>query len=136
VKARRTYWHSKSIDLGYPRDDKDEIRVRVPRHKANLVSSRLETPDDAWGNLHAPALDLDLPAELIPSSTPGHYHLLIDKPMSWLKYRALLRVMVWCGLVERKYYRHSVRRGMTMLRLPGVGKGEGWQLNRTFDLDL
>lgn len=113
----RTYWHSRSIDLGYPVDDKREKREMVDMQDANLVSSLL-----ADGR-HAPALDLDLPCELIPSSTPGHHHLLIDHPMSWFRYRVLLRVLVWCGLVEPKYYRHSVRRGMTMLRLPWVKKG-------------
>lgn len=113
----RTYWHSDAVDLGYPVKDWHEKRTEVPRGRANLVSSRL-----ADGQ-HAPALDLDLPCELIPSSTEGHYHLLIDKPITWWRYRVLLRVLVFVGLIERKYYRHSVHRGMTMLRLPGIYKG-------------
>jgi len=117
MNVERTYWHSESIDKGYPVDDKREHREQVGRFEANLVSSKLED------GRHAPAIDLDLPCELIPSSTEGHYHLLIDKPMKWWRYRILLRALVFAGLVEKRYYRHSMNRGMTMLRLPWYHKG-------------
>jgi hypothetical protein len=148
--ARRLLWWSDGIDKGYPvRDEDGETRYPVgsqrgplnsigpvgvglggPGHAgalaavdtktANCVSSQC---DD--GKTHMPAIDLDLPCELIESSTPGHYHLLIDKPMPWFRYRVLLRAMVFAGLVEDRYYRHSVRRGQTFLRLPHVKKGQG-----------
>lgn len=119
MNIRRTYWHSDAIDKGYPVADKHEVRFPVERSdpRANLVSSQLVD------GRHAPALDLDLHCELLESSTPGHHHLLIDHPLPWWRYRMLLLALVWAGLIERKYYRHSVRRGMTFLRLPGVTKG-------------
>lgn len=39
----------------------------------NCVGSLL-----AYGKLHAPTLDVDFPCELVPSSTPGHFHRYID----------------------------------------------------------
>lgn len=125
----RTYWHSDSIDKGYPVDDKRERRLQVGAEDpiANLVSSKLKD------GTHAPALDLDLPCTLIDSSTWGHHHLLIDKAMPWWKYRILMRVLVFVGLVEKRYYRHSVRRGMSMLRMPHVLKGVD---RRRFEMDL
>lgn len=127
----RTYWHSDAIDKGYPVDDKREVRTEVSHDDpdVNLISSRLKDGQ------HAPALDLDLPCTLIDSSTWGHHHLLIDHPMPWWKYRILMRVLVFVGLVERKYYRHSVRRGMSMLRMPHVLKGED-RRRRRYELEL
>lgn len=86
---------------------------------ANLVSSLL---DDGR---HAPALDIDLPCELRPSSTQGHYHLLIERPMSWRSYRRLLRALKRAGIIEPGYYRASLERRQTFLRLPHVKKTEG-----------
>jgi len=115
--VNRTYWHSDAIDKPYPVDASTEKRQQVPFGEANLVGSLL---DDGH---HAPAIDLDLPCKLLPSSTPGHHHLLIDKAMPWWKYVLLLRVLVFVGLVERKFYRHSRKRRQTFLRLPHVRKG-------------
>lgn len=77
---------------------------------ANLISSL------TLGGQHAPALDIDLEARLIPSRTAGHYHLYIDKLMPWWKYRVLLKVLAWVGIIEPGYYRASVARRMTFLR--------------------
>lgn len=46
----------------------------------------------------------------------------IEKPMSWFRYRVMLRAMVFAGVVEPGYYRASVARRGTHLRLPWVEK--------------
>lgn len=84
--------------------------------RANLVSSKL-----ADGR-HAPAIDLDVPAKLVPSRTEGHTHLYIDVPMSWRKYRMLLWVMQHVGIVEPGYYRASVKRRQSALRYSCYGQ--------------
>lgn len=83
----------------------------------NLVSSLC---DD---ELHRPALDFDFPVTVVESSTPGHHHVYIDKPMTWERYQLLLVVLREVGLLEEGYVSASLERKMTMLRLPGVTKG-------------
>lgn len=72
---------------------------------------------------HRPLLDLDFPAALVPSSTPGHHHLYIDKPMSWDDYVKLLDVLAEVGLLEPGFVSASKQRRATFLRLPWVCKG-------------
>lgn len=85
---------------------------------SNLVcSDRKDNPD-----LHIPVLDLDMPAMLLKSSTYGHYHLYIDKPMSWENYEKLLDVLGEVGILEPGYVAVSKKRKRTQLRTPWTKK--------------
>lgn len=88
----------------------------VPLSQANVSSSLLTN------GKHAPAIDLDIEAALIPSSTEGHSHLYINHELSWKQYRRLLRVMRDVGLIQDGFYYSAIRRGSTLLRLPHVRK--------------
>lgn len=90
----------------------------APKFGANLVSSQIVDENDK----HTVMLDIDLPAYLIPSSTEGHYHLYIDTPMPWRKYKRLLKELARAGIIETGYYKASVRRKHTALRMRGVKK--------------
>ena len=83
---------------------------------ANLISSLLEN------GMHAPAIDIDLPCHLVPSTNPGHYHLYFDKEMTWEQYEKLLTVMTEVGLVEKGYLDASRKFKQSYLRLPHVKK--------------
>ena len=83
----------------------------------NAAEPEAGTHADVW---HAPVIDLDFPCELIPSSTPGHFHLVIDKKLSWAKYSKLLDALADAGLVEEGYANASLQRGYTSIRLPWV----------------
>lgn len=72
--------------------------------------------------MHRPILDIDFPAELIPSSTDGHFHLYLDKPMTWKQYKKLLNVLSEVGVIEHGYARASIDRGYSSTRLPWVKK--------------
>jgi hypothetical protein len=72
--------------------------------------------------MHAPVLDIDMPCVLIPSSTPGHYHLLIERVMTWRQYKRLLRAMQRAGILETGFVRASLARGYTSVRVPWVKK--------------
>lgn len=74
--------------------------------------------------MHAPALDIDVPARLVPSSTPGHSHLYIDVPMDWATYSNLLRALGAAGILETGYVEASIRQGATFLRPEGMTKEE------------
>lgn len=115
-------------------EEGDDGRRMATLDEANCVSSiAIDQPgagdypwDDAAGRKdgewHLPALDIDLPCQLRPSSTPGHFHLLIDHPVRWCDYVDLLHALAACGIVEPGYVSASIERGATFLRLPGVKK--------------
>lgn len=73
-------------------------------------------------NMHTVAIDVDHPVRLIESTTLGHYHLLIDVPMPWWKYRRLLKALKVAGIIEPGYYSAAVGRRATFLRMPWVKK--------------
>ena len=95
-----------------------EVRTEAAAVKANLVTSIMRHDR----KMHVPVLDIDVPHLLVDSSTPGHSHLYIDVPMSWWRYRMLLRQLAKCGIIEKGYYQASVRRKHTAVRLPWVDK--------------
>ncbi len=83
----------------------------------NVVTSSLGISD-----LHMPVLDLDIPHQLVPSSTPGHSHLYLDLPMGWDQYARLLEVLAEVGVIEKGYCEASLARGFSAARLPGFTK--------------
>jgi hypothetical protein len=94
----------------------EEVRVPATLETANLISSQ------CLNGLHAPALDIDSSVAVVRSSTTGHFHLYLDKPVSWRAYRRILRALYLAGYVEAGVYWRSLDRGATFLRLPWVRK--------------
>jgi len=113
------------IDGDY--DEAPAERTLTPSaHEANLITSIVA---DNSG-MHRPVLDIDVPCVLVPSSTPGHFHLYIDKPMSWKTYHALLCALGEAGILEGGYVGASIERGHTAVRLPWVSKPEPAEVPR------
>ena len=114
----RTFWTTMTGFLrdGYRDDDRD--CRQVSRDKAILVGSLCED-----GN-HSPVLDIDFEAQLIPSSTPGHFHLYLDKKISWNKYRQLLEALYEAGIIQRGFYESSLERKQTMVLLPDKNRNK------------
>lgn len=104
-------------------DESGQYEGETRRFTADVAEANVITSmTDYDYSRHRPVLDIDLPVTLIESSTPGHYHLLIDKPMSWATYSALLEALAAAGVVERGYAEASITRGHTAVRLPWVKK--------------
>lgn len=103
-------------------DDAKELLTQdvVEAHVATSLIAGQEVGEYAR---HRVVLDIDMEAELIPSSTPGHYHLYLDHELSWRQYRRLLVALAEAGIVEEGYVGASERRGFTCVRLPWVKKG-------------
>jgi len=97
------------------------IKYDVTAAEANLVTSYAVAYTD---HLHYPVLDLDFGVQVVPSSTPGQYHLYLDRIVSWEKYSRVLDAMADAGLLERGYVDASKKRGHTAVRLPWVRKGQ------------
>jgi hypothetical protein len=94
------------------------VNTEVEVGEANLVTSRRPGRKD----YHLPAIDIDVPVTVVPSSTKGHGHLYIDKAVPWSKYVALLEALADAEIVERGYVEAAKAHGFTTLRLPWVHK--------------
>lgn len=117
---RHVLYDAPRLDIDY--DGSQYLRGEVTSlDDANVVSSELY--DDR--GRHTVALDIDHPARLVPSSTPGHWHLLIDVTMDWERYREVLIALAGAGVIQEGYMRASLEREGTHLRLPWVKKIHG-----------
>lgn len=85
---------------------------------ADVISSELADPSPLGLDWHTIVLDVDVPARLVPSSTPGHSHLFIDVRVGWPRLRGLLHALADAGVIERGYADASIERGHTAVRLP------------------
>lgn len=92
---------------------------------SSLITDSTGAGSAIWGpdGMHKVALDIDMEVVVIPSTTPGHYHLYIDKVMPWAKYQKLLIALADAGIIEQGYLDVSVRRKATHLRAPWYKKG-------------
>lgn len=88
----------------------------------NIAEADVINSQEKDTEIHRPVIDIDLPMAIIPSTTPGHGHLYIDKPMSWYKYERLLYALESAGIIEEGYLGASLARGYTSVRLPWVKK--------------
>lgn len=95
--------------MGYGNRGPDTLPT--DEHPANLITSKVSE------DKHMPAFDIDMPARLVPSKTKGHYHLMIDKEMSWSEYQLLLQALVIVGVVEKGYAEASITRGYSGIRV-------------------
>jgi hypothetical protein len=118
TSGRRTYKYDTTLFT----DDYGDTIERQHMAPTDLAESTLITSEVLGTDKHKPCIDVDLPVRVYPSSTLGHFHLYIDKEMTWWQYRMLLRALVKAGVVEKGFYRASVARKATHLRLPWVRK--------------
>lgn len=103
-------WGDSSSDGGI-----EEKRPEVADiNNADIVTSEMTNRP----GYHRPVLDIDMPVNVVASSTPGHHHLFIDKELSWKQYRKLLKALVAAGIIEHGYLGASEERGFTGVRLP------------------
>lgn len=63
--------------------------------------------------LHRPCLDLDGPVRIVSSTTPGHFHLFLDRDVDWDDYVAFLDAAAKIGLVEKGWVDAAKREGCT-----------------------
>lgn len=110
-KPNRLFWKVRRVDDPLL-PDRGECRDVVPREDADLIGSLCKN------GMHAPVLDIDFPAELHPSSTPGHFHLYLDKEMDWAAYAKLMAALAEAGIVQPGIHTSTLRRGASFLRLP------------------
>lgn len=113
---RVTTWDEDS-SVTYSREEREPASIP----EANISTSLRE---DSIGDTqqHALLLDLDVPAWLVPSSTPGHSHLYVDTRIPEPAFFRLLDALADAGVIQLGYANSSKHRGGTALRLPWVKK--------------
>lgn len=109
-------------DSGYV--SRDVVVVRRPEDADGITSNDPTVFGPKLEAMHRPIIDLDMSAALIPSTTPGHFHLYIDKLLTWEKYAELLLALSSAGIVEEGYVSACLDRGYSSVRLPWVKKGQ------------
>lgn len=116
-------WHNVNWALSYDEEDwDDEDDRRKPAQdlaSAEVLGSKYDPDDD----LHVLMLDVDLELAVLPSTTPGHYHLVFDQGVPWEDYKDFLDACVKVGIVGEGYRNMAVKRGEAMLRPPWIRKG-------------
>lgn len=114
--GKRTYWYKKNLHTSANPEDDGLAPVPSTEEKGNLVGSLNE-----YG-YHMPVLDIDYPAKLVPSSTEGHYHLYLDKQITWDAYKKVLEALAEAGLIQAGFRDWSIKRSQSFVRKPGVKK--------------
>lgn len=122
TKARRLY---KVLEAG-SYNVVDHQNIITPGHDeiASIAEAHVVSSLSPSGAHHRPVLDLDIPATLVPSSTPGHSHLYLDVDVTWAQYMMLLAALAAAGIIEQGYVKTSIQRGYTCVRLPWIRKGQ------------
>lgn len=57
--------------------------------------------------------------KVIPSTTNGHFHLFIDKPMMWAEYKRLLTALRDAEIIGSNFFNLSIKEQKSFLFLPG-----------------
>lgn len=127
--GERLYFHATKLgDSGAePEDCEFDFREPCERDEANIIGSLC-----ADGQ-HRPALDIDHPCRLVPSSTRGHFHLYVDVPMSSEQYVELVQAFEKAGIVTPFYAKAAQIRGGTFCRPPWVKKPKFPDKGQVFD---
>lgn len=71
---------------------------------------------------HSIVLDIDVPCELVRSSSGGNSHLYIDARASWDAIEVMLDALQAVGVLQPGYVAASKARKFTAVRLPWVHK--------------
>lgn len=107
----RMHW-----EKGDAYSDPDRTEVSDPA-LATLIGSEM-ADRVKWYEWHKPVLDIDYSADLVPSKTPGHYHLYLNKPVEWRDYKRLIKALAKARLIEKGYAKAALRRRQTFVRMP------------------
>lgn len=110
--------HCENLDTAEYVHDNIQERVESP-DDANLISSKI-----SGSRKHRVILDIDFPAALIPSSTPGHFHLYLDKELTEDQMERLVFTLHDVGIIAQGNRNQWDRFRALFLRLPWVKKNE------------
>lgn len=111
-----------NLGVPYDPDDPESTSSRDVKNTNDLGNANAISSQVAGTNFHRVVLDVDHPVKALPSTTEGHFHLFIDKKITWKQYKKIMKAFVEAGIVEPGYLGASKSRGFTAVRLPWVKK--------------
>jgi hypothetical protein len=127
AKARTDQWNSSRTNCRDATMLSDVLASIGPNFNgdfASLMAVAESTTDDSTmcgPDLDSPwVLHLRCPVRLLKST--HNHHLYLEHLVPWPKYKELLKLLVKTGIIEKGYYRASVARTGTHLRLPWIQK--------------
>lgn len=124
-------------DSGSFDGEPDRAKIYAPLSDSNIVGSLVgekvyehsifaNNPGDWWKykgeHMHKPVLDIDIPIWAQESTTPGHWHLIIDKEIPETAYFNLLDAMADAGILEHGFVKAATARGGSWIRTPWTKK--------------
>lgn len=119
---RRLYWSAnvarsdegRALEYTDPDDRKEVFRIE----DANIIGSQSSLDQGARRDWHYPVLDIDFQAYLLPSKTPGHFHLYLEKAVPHDAYMALMKALADAQIIQRGYYEASKNQKQSFVRPP------------------
>lgn len=120
-------------DSGSFDGEPDCSKIYAPLSDSNIVGSLVgekvyehsifgNNPENWWKSkgekMHKPVLDIDMPIWAHESTTPGHWHLIIDKEIPETAYFNLLDAMYEAGILEEGFVKAAIARGASWIRTP------------------
>ena len=115
-RSARLYYHVEDLNGSDEPLSTEEYRVPCEKAKANLVGSL------CLDGKHRPVLDIDFPARLVPSTTPGHFHLYLEVALEEAEYMELLQALGKARVLSSFYARASRTRKQSFCRPEWVKK--------------
>ena len=92
--------------------------------EANIVTSKWYESRVGNVSMHKLFLDLDIEHLYVPSSTPGHGHLMINVDLDEKDLKELVALLVKLNVLSPGSLGQLVTRGANSLRLPWIKKAE------------
>lgn len=124
--------HKPALDLDFAATRKDScvqmwLNKKLKQDDTNNLAKILLTLDliehtghVSWvDTLNCLFINFSVPADLIQSSTIGHFHLYLDKELTYAVYKTLIETFVDVGILQQGILRRFNTSGQTFLRPPG-----------------
>lgn len=126
-----TFWSTTSGKLSASEDNHDQqVKVESEPSDALLIGSQ-KMSEDEKNPKYRLFLDLDINAVLLPSSSEGHHHLIVDANLTKEQHDKVLDVLSEVGIIQRGFALGGRDVSGASLRLPWVVKGEDKSLRET-----
>lgn len=120
----RSYWYCENVNQPSGGEyDGEEAEVDETYHLATEETANLISSLTGAGK-HRPVFDIDFPVYCVPSSTEGHYHLYIEKDISWHQLYKILMAFRAAKIIQEGWFQGCVKRGFASVRPPWLKKGQ------------